>query len=573
MKQSSKVPHTGSTLTLPILKTISVKGRDQYVVLYEDRQLRVPKLETDSPGMKEVRCRIASVNLFNVPTLERIDVAESAQSSVDNKSDKETTIIEKVVSVSSESLSFLGKVTKSFLSDRKDEVKRSSLPEPTRDVYVVSDKSKTVDRTQETKEAIHYVDSSVVIPRPARSKDDVQTIDRSSKTYNATSVSKEFYPSAKITTILSGNFSLGKYLFCGNTSDFKQWFVATGGLKTRLDILYLIARQELELHRKNYFCGLSQEKDIEINVVDGKVSIKIPSVSNMLSGFSSIPKSSEYLPPEVNLGRMPLTPLSDCYTFAIIVHQLLCFCNPFEGDIVLKGDENLRRESWQGKLPWIENISDPRNRRTQKFFDGFFVTDSILALFKRTFEQGLHDPLVRPTMHEWCDVLERAYDGLTFCSKCKTHYLYDKEGCCTLCDEEPECISTIEVRRWFCAPKWNEEDQLLEDKFCLEPTIVSKRYLQNNGKKIQVWTNHLMIPVSKNQILFELELSDSSIHQKKIIIYPHNNNQIYVMSGTGQVYQKPITSVQAFIVNDLSQKQFIVAVKPFDVEQRVVIIK
>lgn len=560
MKHTSKTPHVGAIMTLPILKTVVVKGKSQYVVLYEDRQLRVSQLETDSADMKEVKCKIASVNLFNVPTLERYEavsevVQEKPKSDVSKSKllyiDASTTVGDIFASRASEKQEV---IREAFIDTRKPSSPKSVS-------YIERDSPSPV--SERPARLVAYESSARVETSVARIREVPMVQQRKSGVSKAVEQTVVFYSDS----------TLEAYFCNEESSNFKRWFISTGGIRRRYDILYLLARQLLDIHRKNMACGLVDASDVKISFHNGTLNVAILREAKLMTGLSSHKGISPLLPPEVNLCRMPISPLSDSFTFALLVHQLLCFCHPFEGDIVLDGGKEYLVQSLTGKLPWIEHSEDSVNRRTQKFFDGFFVTDEVWQLLQKTFEQGLHDPISRPTMYEWCDALEHAYDGLAYCDKCQTHYLYEKEGCCTLCDEGPEKIVTLEIRRWFCAPQWDEEDQSLVDKFCMESTIVAKRYLQNNGRKLQIWTNHLMIPVVKNQLLFDLELASESLHQKKLIVRPHGNTSIYVMSGNGQVYQKPITSEQTFIVNELTQREFVLAVKPFDVEQRVVIIK
>jgi hypothetical protein len=51
---------------------------------------------------------------------------------------------------------------------------------------------------------------------------------------------------------------------------------------------------------------------------------------------------------------MPNTPMSDCYSFAIIAHELLAFCHPFVGDVVIEGKHSID-EAMRGLLPWIDD--------------------------------------------------------------------------------------------------------------------------------------------------------------------------------------------------------------------------
>lgn len=543
----------GTKLTVPILKTISIRGKSQYVVLIDDKQLRVPCFDSDPKDMIEVTCVVTSLNPFGFPSLDRVietpTLPESKTVSIVQKEDHslETGAVKKKVQKNKVKIIDVG-------SSDASEFEFPGYKKPQKHITIMVDEP-------ETKKTI--------------ASDPVTYSAISETPKQETKIKKEkivSFQNVRHFQEIPDLHDLSVYLWKEEYEDFKTWFIETGGLRRRYDILYLIARRLRDYHRQNLICGSSVISDFSVSL-DPKLTISLPDTGSVLSSFYQTSVPSAILPPEVNLGRMPFSSLSDCFTFAVLVYQILGFCHPFVGDRVINGNEEDIFLAWTGKFPWIDSRSDNSNRRTHKYYDNFFITEELVKLLDQTFEQGLNDPLSRPTMDKWCDAFEKSYDVIVYCSHCNTHYLYDKEGCCTFCDTEPEHLTEIEVHRWFCSPVWNEEEQILEDKFIQEDTAIARRYLQNNGRSAQIWTNHLMIPGAKNKLLFELSISGIESHKKTLTVTPYNDCKIYVMSDTGVIYQKPISVKQNFVINDLTKKHFTLAVKPFDVEQRVVIIK
>ena len=134
--------------------------------------------------------------------------------------------------------------------------------------------------------------------------------------------------------------------------------------------------------------------------------------------------------PEVIKNYAPNTPMSDCYSFAVIAYELLAMNHPLIGDMVTDGEPEMEEKAVGGELPWVEDSKDDSNQRSTGFPSDFFITAPIQKLFHRTFEEGLNDPMRRPSIGEWVDALNDGLNELLLCKTCNTYYPYKNNHKC-----------------------------------------------------------------------------------------------------------------------------------------------
>lgn len=92
-----------------------------------------------------------------------------------------------------------------------------------------------------------------------------------------------------------------------------------------------------DYHRKNKVYKDFVPEYINIESSKRNVKSTIPETNYYYSGLGNVFIYASHAAPEIVNRRMPNTPMSDCYSFAIITHELLAFCHPFIGDAVIEG--------------------------------------------------------------------------------------------------------------------------------------------------------------------------------------------------------------------------------------------
>jgi DNA-binding helix-hairpin-helix protein with protein kinase domain len=214
-----------------------------------------------------------------------------------------------------------------------------------------------------------------------------------------------------------------------------------------------LARQLANYHRQNkVYKELVPEFIKIVKDRDNILRVKLPETNYYTSGFGDIYIYASHAAPEVVNRRMPNTPMSDCYTFAILAFELLEFCHPFLGDDAIKN--NRYDDAFKGRLAWIDNPDDDSNRHITRYYDRAFTTMPLWQLFAKTFTEGKFDVFYRPSIFEWLDALEDEQKKLRFCPNCKTDFLcYDVDDECPFCDDslrishQNSSLTTIDLRK------------------------------------------------------------------------------------------------------------------------------
>ena len=369
----------GAKYKLSVEDVVTVRGRMSYIVKYDGVRVRVPLFDWQESEKtpKQILCRLVSINDFGFPTFEQVP------------QEKTISLVEQPKTQNQEQ----GKsnTIKSFF-DKYKKVVKSAIKES---------EQPQIDKKMP-------IDANIASTRMTKNN-----------------------------FCVSESHNIAYYRWYSQEEDFEIWFISTGGIKRRLQILLELSYILASYHRQNkvYKDFVPEYIDVKIDN-DDTVEVSIPKTDYVYSGFRDIFVYASHSAPEVVNRRMPNTPMSDCYSFAILVHELLEFCHPFIGDKVF-GNSDLSADAFRGKLAWIDDPNDSSNRLTRRRFDCVFTTVAIRDLFKRTFVDGKDFPMLRPTIFEWVDALQDAVTHIKYCKQCNTTYLYFKDDICPFCDKEP----------------------------------------------------------------------------------------------------------------------------------------
>lgn len=362
--------------------------------------------------------------------------------------------------------------------------------------------------------------------------------------------------------------NITNFLWNSKILNFEKWFIETGGIKKRLGILISLAEQLADYHRQNKVYKELVPKYIDIESTEQVVKAILPKTNYFVSGFDNIFINADYAAPEVVNRRMPNTPMSDCYSFAILAHEILDFCHPFIGDVVIEGKYSMDK-AMRGNLPWIDDSNDPLNKFTRRKYDNFFTTPEIRNLFMQTFEEGKDDPIRRPSMYQWVDALNDAKSHLKNCPHCSTDYIYStKDDCCPFCEEEqafPIAVAIQHIDKKFNKVTYTFSETEKE----LYPDIEDV-LLVNKLNKLYINSRHLMTDTMtvKNVMSIKVISSDGE-KNVSVILEPLNGYSFYASTVKGERYKHPINKPTKIMFPSVNQRKLILSLKPIDEVQRV----
>ena len=267
--------------------------------------------------------------------------------------------------------------------------------------------------------------------------------------------------------------------------NFSEWYVKTGGLLKRYGILIKLAMAIRTLHAKGLiYCDLSpnnvfisaEERKHNVFLIDmDNLRFKTSIVHNIFTPF--------YGAPEVVKNYAPNSPMADSYSFAVIAYELLTFNHPLIGDMVTEGEPEMEEKAVRGELPWVEDSNDDANSRSTGFPSNFFITAPIQKLFHRTFEEGLNDPMERPSMGEWVDALNEGLNELLSCKNCNTHYPYRNNHHCPFCEQAPAIPFSIKIMRWENNEYYDASTNQVYERFELQPIIQDELFIDEKTTK------------------------------------------------------------------------------------------
>ncbi len=286
-----------------------------------------------------------------------------------------------------------------------------------------------------------------------------------------------------------------------------------------------------------------------------------------------------YGAPEVISHNAPNTTMSDCYSFAVIAFELLTLNHPLLGDYVNNGEPELEEQALAGKLSWVDHSTDSTNARTTGLPSGHVIPEKLLLLFKRNFEDGLNNPLERPSMAEWFDGLNLGLNELLKCGndKCNLNYPYNNAHKCTFCGYMPTKVTKVQMRRWEEVETYDNATNSLQSCFCLEPTVYDEILIDENTPKEIAAFNFLLTDTSPLQTLLRVELLKDN-DESKILLTPLNKITFDIsprlgltQGGKPKQINKP-TKIRVVDTAQPDKQKYMLHLKDLSISQRVLTI-
>ncbi len=208
--------------------------------------------------------------------------------------------------------------------------------------------------------------------------------------------------------------------------NFDEWYNReTGGLRKRLLLAGLICRCFYHLHGSNLsYCDLS-DKNLLVAKDPSVTSVCLIDPDNL-----SAPAVAEalvlgtplYMAPELLNGSRQPDILTDSYSLAVLLFQLLRLGHPMIGDAVLDGPPELEEKALRGELPFVDHPEDESNRRTSLLPAEETCTSALTALFQRAFVDGVHSRSHRPSPGAWEEAALIAAGNTLVCERCSASF-------------------------------------------------------------------------------------------------------------------------------------------------------
>ncbi len=329
--------------------------------------------------------------------------------------------------------------------------------------------------------------------------------------------------------------TLSDYFWKNQQDDLKKWFFSTGGFSRRIDILLFLATQLAEYHAMNMVYKELDPNNIKIEGCKNKIRVVLPKTNHFRSDFGNLFICPNYTAPEVSKRQLPNTPMSDCYSFALIACELLTFSH-FNGA--------------------IEN------------FD--YITPEIEKLFNKTFYDGEINSINRPPMYKWVDKLKLAQSHIRKCHYCKCDFVFSNiKKSCPNCHKELKfqvavTINRIDKKYDLETNKFSEnENELYEDPievFYLNKfnnLLVNSEFFLEKGEPEELLS--IGIKTDNDSILVSL----TPLNGKSLFFYTlKENKELSEININTQI-----------LLSKTNPQKIILSLKPLNEKQRVLIIQ
>lgn len=217
-----------------------------------------------------------------------------------------------------------------------------------------------------------------------------------------------------------------------NSDKLIGWYIKTGGLKRRLDLLARLATVLNRLHSKGLAYGDLSPNNVFVSSSLEHTEVYLIDLDNLCyesSSSESFIHTKFFAAPEVFTHVHGIDTLSDAFSLAVIVFETLALGHPLMGDMVVYGDPDLELSAQEGKLPWIFHSSDNTNLSNNVLPKELVFSEGLFKLLRSTFEDGLVNRKARPGAGQWEKGLHAAARFTITCPTCKWSYFHRSQNC------------------------------------------------------------------------------------------------------------------------------------------------
>lgn len=218
---------------------------------------------------------------------------------------------------------------------------------------------------------------------------------------------------------------LNTYLIPDKNMSFSEWYNQGLGLRERIFIGYIIAKAFGELERSNLsYCDISGNN---ILVQTGKAaSIKMIDVDNIYvagKGVAAVLGTPRYIAPEVISRQKNPDVLSDNYSLAVLIFELLRVGHPYISDDILDGTPEDEEAALAGKYEYVNDENS-----TNMLPADIVLTEKLKQLFEKCFVNGKKNRIERPSAREFEFALLEASNKVIKCPSCGAWHYPRKSG-------------------------------------------------------------------------------------------------------------------------------------------------
>ena len=218
---------------------------------------------------------------------------------------------------------------------------------------------------------------------------------------------------------------LNAYLIPDKNMSFSEWYNQGLGLRERIFIGYIISKAFGELERKNLsYCDISGNN---ILVQTGKAaSIKMIDVDNIYvagKGMAAVLGTPRYIAPEVISRQKNPDVLSDNYSLAVLIFELLRVGHPYISDDILDGTPEDEEAALAGKYEYVNDENS-----TNMLPADIVLTEKLKQLFEKCFVNGKKNRIERPSAREFEFALLEASNKVIKCPSCGAWHYPRKSG-------------------------------------------------------------------------------------------------------------------------------------------------
>ena len=220
--------------------------------------------------------------------------------------------------------------------------------------------------------------------------------------------------------------SLNSYLIPDQEMSFSEWYNQGLGFRERIFIGYIIAKAFGELERNNLsYCDISGN-NILVKIEKKAASIKMIDVDNIYvagKGTDAVLGTPRYIAPEVVSRQKNPDVLSDNYSLAVILFELLRVGHPYISDDILDGTPEDEEAALAGKYDYVTD-----DNSTNMLPADIALTDKLKKLFERCFVDGKRNRMARPSAQEFEFALLEASNKVIKCPSCGAWHYPRKTG-------------------------------------------------------------------------------------------------------------------------------------------------
>lgn len=240
-----------------------------------------------------------------------------------------------------------------------------------------------------------------------------------------------------------GHSPLNSYLIPKDNDNFSDWYNKGKGFRERLSIGCCIAKAFSELEKNNLsYCDISGN-NILVKTTEKEYSVKMIDVDNIyIAGKSSatVLGTPRYIAPEVISRQKNPDILSDNYSLAVILFELLRTGHPYISDSVLDGTPEDEDAALAGKFEYVTYENSTNMLPADVVF-----TEKLRKLFEKCFVAGKQNRILRPSAHEFETALIEASNKIIKCTSCGYWHYPRKEDLCPWCDStsKPKAFLTF----------------------------------------------------------------------------------------------------------------------------------